>query len=131
MKRNRACPLVLMAGLVLPAGPVFADGDAPNGKAVFRKCAACHSATSPVSKVGPPLTNLIGRTAGSVEGYAYSPAMRAFGAAGNVWDEAMLGDYLRSPKSVVPGTRMTFAGLRRASDIADIIAYLKDPSAFE
>lgn len=131
MKRNPALSLVLMAGLVLPAGPAFADGDASNGKAIFRKCAACHSATSPVSKVGPQLTNLIGRAAGSVDGYAYSPAMTAFGAAGNVWDEGTLGDYLQSPKSVVPGTRMTFAGLRKASDIADVIAYLKDPAAVE
>ena len=131
MTRNSAPLLVLAAWLILPAGPALAGGDARNGKAVFRKCAACHSATSPVTKVGPPLTNLIGRAAASADGYSYSTAMIAFGAAGNVWDEATLGDYLLSPKTVVPGTRMTFAGLRKPGDIADVIAYLKDPGAVE
>lgn len=131
MKQTCAIPPVLLIGAVLTAGPALAGGDAANGKAVFRKCAACHTATSPDAKVGPSLQGLIGRVAGSVAGYSYSPAMQAFGEAGNVWDETTLTDYLLSPKSIVPGTRMTFAGLRKAADIADVIAYLKDPAAAE
>jgi cytochrome c len=71
----------------------LAEGDAIAGKAVFRKCMACHS-TEPVNKVGPTLSGIIGRP----------------------------------PKAMVPGTRMTFAGLKKIEDIANLIAYLKNPA---
>ncbi|MDO9414862.1 c-type cytochrome [Pararhizobium sp.] len=126
--RRIAVALCLCLGA---AGPGLADGDAGAGKAVFRKCAPCHTATEPVAKVGPSLMGIVGRPVATFPGYSYSEAMTAFGADGKVWDEALLSDYLLSPKAMVPGTRMTFAGLKKPQDIADIIAYLKDPAAVQ
>ena len=104
-------------------GPAAADGDADKGAKVFKKCLACHR-IGPGAKtlVGPELNGVVGRKAGSVEGYSYSDASKN---SGLVWDEATLTLYLRSPRAVVPGTKMTFAGLTKDGDIADVIAYLK------
>ncbi|WP_457585506.1 c-type cytochrome [Ensifer canadensis] len=121
--------LLLCLCLCLGAAPVYAGGDAKTGAAVFRKCGACHTATEPNNRVGPSLMGLIGRPVASVPDYSYSDAMKAFGAEGHVWDEPTLSEYLLSPKAMVGGTKMSFVGLRKPQDIADVIAYLKDPSA--
>ena len=120
-------PCALAAISLCLAAPALAAGDAAAGKAVFRKCAPCHS-TEPVNRVGPTLAGVVGRPVASVAGYGYSPAMRAFSEGGRVWNEAKLAEYLQSPKAMVPETRMTFAGLRKVQDIADLIAYLKAPA---
>ncbi len=120
-------PCALAAISLCLAAPALAAGDAAAGKAVFRKCAPCHS-TEPVNRVGPTLAGVVGRPVASVAGYGYSPAMRAFSEGGRVWNEAKLAEYLQSPKAMVPGTRMTFAGLRKVEDIADLIAYPKAPA---
>ena len=102
---------------------VAADaGDAAAGKKVFKKCKACHYAAKVKNKTGPHLVNLIGREAGTVEGYKYSKAMKS---SGIVWDEDTLTAYLRAPKKYLKGTKMAFAGLRKDADIANVIAYLK------
>ncbi len=105
----------------------LAEGDAIAGKAVFKKCMACHS-TEPVTKVGPTLSGIIGRPVASIEDYNYSGAMRAFGEGGKQWNEGLIAEYLMAPKAMVPGTRMTFAGLKKIEDIANLIAYLKNPA---
>lgn len=115
--------------LCLGAPAAHADGDAIAGAVVFRKCAACHAASEPVNRVGPSLMGVVGRPAASVAGYSYSEAMKAFGAEGHVWDESTLGEYLQSPKAMVGGTKMSFPGLKKPKDIADVIAYLKAPPA--
>ena len=69
--------------------------------------------------------NLFGRTAGSLEGYKYSKAMKA---SGIVWTEETLAEYLRAPKKYIKGTKMAFAGLKKDADIENIIAYLKAPN---
>ncbi|OCP09164.1 MULTISPECIES: cytochrome c family protein [unclassified Ensifer] len=115
--------------LGLGTSAAYAGGDATAGAAVFRKCAACHTASEPVNRVGPSLMGVIGRPAASVDGYSYSDAMKAFGAEGHVWDEATLSEYLLSPKAMVGGTKMSFPGLKKPQDIADVIAYLKAPPA--
>lgn len=118
----------LAAGILcLAVGPALADGDAVAGKAVFRKCAPCHS-VEPVNRVGPTLAGVVGRPVASVGDYGYTAAMTAFSAGGKVWSEALIAEYLLSPRAMVPGTRMTFAGLRKQQDIADLIAYLKAPA---
>ena len=66
-----------------------------------------------------------GRTAGSLEGYKYSKAMKT---SGIVWDEQTLAEYLRAPKKYIKGTKMAFAGLKKDADIENIIAYLKAPN---
>ena len=106
------------------AAPAMA-GDTAAGEKVFRKCKACHYVDQEKNKTGPHLVNIFGRKAGAVEGYKYSKAM-----AGSdlVWDEATLAGFLAKPKSYLKGTKMAFAGLKKDSDIADVIAYLKSPN---
>lgn len=99
--------------------------DIEAGKAVFRKCMPCHATDTTTNKVGPHLGDVMGRIAGTVDGYVFSKAMKEAGAAGLVWDEAALADYLIAPKAKVPGTKMAFAGLKKPQDITDVIAYLK------
>ena len=99
--------------------------DAAEGAKVFQKCMACHTAADATNKIGPSLKGVVGRKAASVEGFKYSPAMLAKGAAGVVWDEATLTAYLPDPKAFVPGTKMTFPGLKNPQDVANVIAYLK------
>lgn len=111
------------------AAPAFAEGDAVAGKVVFKKCAPCHS-TEQVNRVGPTLAGIVGRPVAIIEDYTYSPAMRAFGEDGKVWSEAQIAEYLMSPKAMVPGTRMTFAGLKKIEDIANLIAYLQAPAGY-
>lgn len=103
-------------------------GDVAAGQKVFKKCKICHEVEAPKNKVGPNLVNLIGRTPGSLEGFKYSTAMRAYGES-HVWDEATLTEYLAAPRKIVKGTRMAFPGLKNAGDIENLIAYLKQFSA--
>ncbi|XP_063989100.1 cytochrome c-like [Diachasmimorpha longicaudata] len=99
-------------------------GDAANGQKLFVKmCATCHTIVSGGKhKIGPNLFGVIGRTAGTTTGFNYSDAMKKKGAT---WNESTLDEYLEQPKKSVPGTKMVFAGLKKANDRSDIIAYLK------
>lgn len=99
----------------------YAGGDAAAGKNVFNKCAICHSAAPGKNSLGPSLFGVVGRHSASVEGYTYSEAMKS---ANKTWDEATLDVYLTDPKAMVPGTKMTFAGLPKPEDRANVIAYL-------
>lgn len=124
--------LVLAAStfVILSGTPVIA-GDAANGEKLFKRCAACHSLDAGVNKVGPSLADSVGRECGTVDGYKYGRGYQAACEKGFVADEAFLTDYLRNPSaklSQIAGSRqsskMTFK-LRKDSDIADIIAFLK------
>jgi cytochrome c len=99
--------------------------DAAAGEKVFAKCKACHVADEDKNKIGPSLLGVIGKAAGVHEGFKYSPAMVEAGKGGLVWDDATLTEYLKSPKTVVKGTKMAFPGLKDDADIANVIAYLK------
>lgn len=121
--------VAVAAASLMVAGTAYADGDATAGAKVFKKCMACHTATEPKNKVGPSLMGVVGRPVATVEGYSYSADMMAFWADGKVWDDALLDQYLKKPKALVPKTKMAFAGLTKEEDILDIIAYLKDPAA--
>ncbi|MGH6762063.1 MAG: c-type cytochrome [Phyllobacterium sp.] len=120
---------VLLIGVSVAIFSVFGaraeGGDAAAGEKVFAKCKACHVADSDKNKVGPSLMGLIGRTAGTHEGFKYSPAMIEAGKAGLVWDEASLRDYLHNPKAKVKGTKMAFAGLKKDDEITNLLAYLE------
>jgi cytochrome c len=121
---------IAIAGIAFAfAGMAHAGGDPKAGAIVFKKCMACHTATEAKSKVGPSLMGVVGRPVATFAGFKYSDAMKAFGAGGKVWDEPTLTTYLASPKDVVPKTKMAFPGLKKAEDIANVIAYLKDPAA--
>ena len=115
--------MVMMAGTITTAQDMA--GDAANGEKVFRKCKACHDVGPEAkAKVGPPLNGIIGRTAGTFEGFKYSDPMTAAGADGLVWSAETIGELLEKPKDFVPGTKMSFAGLRKEEERADVIAYL-------
>jgi cytochrome c len=114
---------LLLLAILISTGAVHADGDAEKGKIVFKKCLACHRiGPGAGTLVGPELNGIIGRKAASIEGYSYSKAMRNSGVT---WDEATLTQYLRGPRAMIPGINMTFPGLPKDQDIADVIAYLK------
>lgn len=107
--------------LVLALEPASAaDGDPARGEKVYDRCVGCHSIDR--DRTGPRHAGLFGRRAGSVAGFAYSEAMKQ---SGIVWDAAELDRFLLSPRGVVPGTRMGFAGVPDARDRADLIAYLE------
>lgn len=120
---------VLLIGVSVAVFSVFGahaqGGDPAAGEKVFAKCKACHVADSDKNKVGPSLLGLMGRTAGTHEGFKYSPAMVEAGKAGLVWDEASLRDYLHNPKAKVKGTKMAFAGVKSDDEITNLIAYLE------
>lgn len=111
--------------LLLPPAAMAADGNAEAGAKVFNKCAVCHSVKDTTRKVGPTLNGVVGRTAGTLEGFRYSTAMVEAGEGGLVWTEADLAEYVAAPKIKVPGNAMAFAGLKNPQDIADVIAYIK------
>lgn len=106
------------------AGVTYASltGDAARGEKVFGQCRTCHVAEKGVNRVGPSLWGVVGRKAGSIEGFKYSPANRN---SGFVWTEDQLFTYLEAPQKVLKGTYMAFAGLKKPQDRADVIAYLK------
>jgi cytochrome c len=100
-------------------------GDPAAGAKVFKKCKACHYADKEKNKVGPYLKGVVGRKAAAIEGFRYSDALKAKAAEGLTWTEDNLSKWLAKPKVFVPGTKMSFGGLKKDKDIADIIAYLK------
>lgn len=100
-------------------------GDAEAGRVAFGQCRSCHTVEAGVNRVGPSLHAIVGRPVGTVADYRYSTAMAA---VGGVWDEQHLYDFLEKPREVVPGTKMTFPGIKDGQRRADIIAYLKTPA---
>jgi cytochrome c len=103
------------------AAELVAAADPAAGEAVFKRCAACHKVDG-TDAVGPHLNGVVGRDKGSAEGFRYSTAMAA---AEGVWDENALYAFLENPKAYTPGTSMSFAGLSKSEDRANVIAYLE------
>jgi cytochrome c len=107
-----------------PAGAE--DGKADEGAEVFKKCRACHDVGPDAkNKVGPVLNDIVGRKAGTIEGFTYSDANKGAGGKGLTWTEDVLLKYLENPLSFMPGTKMAFAGLKDEQDRKDLIAFLK------
>lgn len=90
--------------------------------AAFAMCGSCHSVTPHERRIGPSLFGVFGRKAGSEPGYAYSDAMKN---AGKTWDEPTLDKFLTDPRTDVPGTKMTFAGISNPERRQAVIDYLK------
>jgi cytochrome c len=117
---------ILSVLLVGCAGAVQAQGNPEEGEQIFKKCRACHDIGGGAkNRVGPVLTNVVGRKAASIAGYAYSTDMKNLGAKGFEWNEDNLRKYLASVKEVVPNGKMVFPGLTDEQDREDLIAYLK------
>lgn len=96
-------------------------GDAAAGQAVFAQCRTCHVTEAGVNRIGPSLHAIVGRQAGTVQGYQYSPANAN---SGITWSPEKLFQYLENPQRVVPGTKMAFAGIRDPQQRANLIAWL-------
>ena len=114
---------VLASLSLLVASVAHAAGDVAEGEKVFKRtCATCHIVTKEGPKrLGPSLFGIAGRKTGTVDGFRYSEANKN---ANIVWSPETLEPYLADPKKVIPGTIMAFAGLKKAEDRANVIAYL-------
>ncbi|MCJ8307723.1 MAG: c-type cytochrome [Rhizobiaceae bacterium] len=119
------CVAAALASLMALSTPALAEGNIKAGKKIIKKCKACHDVKEGKNKVGPSLYNIVGATAGKVEGFKYSKAMAE---SGLVWDDANLRAFVTKPKELVPGNRMAFAGLKKEKQIDDLIAYLNSVS---
>lgn len=117
------CAVVVMLAVAVVYAAAAADkpaGDPVHGKTLYQVCMGCHSLDE--DDVGPRHRGVVGRTAGSVPGYAYSPALKN---SHIVWDRDSLDRWLTNPQALVPGAKMFFA-MPGAQDRADVIAYLAE-----
>lgn len=113
----------VLAGLIVAAstGAALAQ-DAAAGEESFNKCRPCHDIGPDAKiKLGPPLNGVIGRKAGTYEGFNYSDGMKALGI---VWDKANFLKWVENPQVMVPGTRMAFAGIKDEAERENIFAYI-------
>lgn len=110
-------------GGAAPIGPLLAKADPAAGQTAAKACAACHSFNKgEPGKVGPNLYGLVGGPKAHVQGFGYSDALAKKG--GN-WDYEELSQFLYDPKGYAPGTKMTYAGVKKDQERANIIAYLR------
>jgi cytochrome c len=116
-----AAPEPVAAPAVAAADPALIA----EGEMVFKKCSACHKVGDGAkNSTGPLLNGILGRPAGTVEGFKYSKPLTEMAAAGLVWDEASMQAFIENPKAFMKGTKMAFAGLKKPEDRAAVIAYL-------
>jgi cytochrome c len=120
MKKVSLSALVVIA--FSATGPAALAQDVAAGKASFNKCMACHRIGEGAKNlVGPELNGLDGRKSGTVEGYSYSEANKN---SGITWNEAEFKEYIKDPKAKVPGTKMSFAGIKNEKEVNDLWAFI-------
>lgn len=100
---------------------IMASADAGKGERVFGKCKACHKLDGS-NATGPHLDGVVDRAIGAVDGFSYSGALQQVGDA---WTAENLNTFLANPKGSAPGTSMSFNGLSKIEDRANVIAYLQ------
>ena len=106
---------------------MLSDSDAIKGLKLFKKCKSCHTVEEGgKNKVGPNLWNVVGRAKGSVAGFTYSTAITKLGGG---WSYSDLDKFLAAPKTFAKGTKMSFAGIKKASDRAAVLLYLRSLSS--
>ncbi len=107
---------------------MIAAADLKKGKTLFLQCRACHSLApkSEPGKIGPTLFGVVGRMAGSAEGFEYSDAVKGFG---KVWTVEDINHWLEKPSEFLPGNKMVFMGIKNPQDRANVIAYIQQESA--
>jgi cytochrome c len=110
-----------------PVSPLLASADVASGQKLSKKCTACHSfENGGANKVGPNLWNVVMASRAGHDGFSYSGTLSDM--SGETWDYESLNAFLASPKKFAPGTKMSFAGLKKVQDRADIIAFLRSHS---
>ncbi|HJK86663.1 MAG TPA: cytochrome c family protein [Candidatus Megaira endosymbiont of Nemacystus decipiens] len=108
---------------------LMAQANAENGSKLIKKCVSCHSFNKGgANKIGPNLWNVVDSAKASNTDFAYSKAFLALRGSDN-WDVESLYLFLNKPSRYVPGTKMSFVGIRKPQDIADVIAYLKEDAS--
>lgn len=114
-----AIAALCMAGHGSAAAQTTADP--VRGKTVFARCAACHDLNTGVTRLGPSLKGIVGRTSGALPNFNYSKAMKDKAV---VWNAVTLNDYLAAPAKYIPANRMAYPAMTNAQDRADLIAFL-------
>ncbi|WP_350333068.1 c-type cytochrome [Coralliovum pocilloporae] len=120
--------LVFVGALAAGITSAQAEGDAANGEKLFKRCAACHTiGEGAKNRVGPQLNGIVGRQIAAVDGFKYSKAFKAKKEAEPdfVWSVENLDGFLTKPKKFIKRTKMSFPGLKKEAQRADMIAYLK------
>ena len=116
-------PIFYAFTFIFAATSTASAQDAAAGERVFAQCRTCHQLGETAKNgVGPQLNGIFGRKAGTVEGFAYSPVYKTLD---KVWDPENFTVYIKDPRGVTPGTRMVFPGLKDDTQIANVVAYLK------
>ncbi|MXN66830.1 c-type cytochrome [Stappia sp. GBMRC 2046] len=114
---------------VVPIGTRLVEASAESGEKAAKKCAACHSfEQGGPNKVGPALWGVVGRAPGSHEGFGYSGGMSEFASSHDAWSYEELDHFLTNPRGYIDGTTMSFAGIKKPAERADVIAYLRSLS---
>jgi cytochrome c len=122
LKQGLTKQAVILAAAMLASAVGTGAARAADGAEIFtNNCAVCHSTDPGTNKLGPSLAGVVGRKAGGLDDYSYSPAMTKLGAT---WDKATLDKYLTDPQAMVPGTKMIYPGVKDADDRKALIDYL-------
>ena len=112
--------IIIILSVLMLTSVAHADNKV-SGEKIFKRCVACHSFTK--TKIGPPLGNIIGKKAGSVNGFKYSKAMKN---SDIIWNDCTLDGFLKKPRKYIKGTKMRFSGLKKKSHRDALIKYLKE-----
>jgi cytochrome c len=124
LRHSRLALPAAVAVLLCLSAPARSAGDAERGATVFRACAACHSLRADRNMTGPSLAGVWGHKAGSLASFErYSSALKA---SGIIWDATTLDTWIKSPKTVVPETTMTFPGIADPRQRDDLVAFLRE-----
>ena len=122
--------LTLSALVVIASSAVASSAlaqDAAAGKTTFNKCMACHAiGEGAQNKVGPELNGLDGRKSGTAADYSYSEANKN---SGITWNEAQFKEYIKEPRAKIPGTKMSFAGIKNEKEAGDLWAFISQYDA--
>ena len=125
-----AAPPVAPKAIAAPVSGLLASADVAKGAEVAKKCLTCHTFDAgAAAKVGPNLNGIIGAKHAHMAGFAYSDAMK--GLSGDTWTYEALNTFLSNPKTAIKGTKMTFAGLPKVEDRANLIAWLRTQAPSE
>jgi len=119
--------LLVTAAMLAISARAAAAQDVARGEIVFHQCMICHAiGTDAQNKIGPELNGLDGRRSGTVANYTYSDANKN---SGDVWNETTFKEYIVNPQAKIPGTKMTFAGIKDPQQVNDLWAYIKQFNA--